>query len=268
MKLIAMAVYDTMENERTIYTATTLKSLSESVDWDKHRLIVIDNDSCTYTKELLASWKEHWPNNKMTIFSNYKNLGTARAINLAIAVRKKEESVIKIDNDVVINEYGWVERMEEVIQKLPNAGIVGLKRKDVGQHPNAEGFYKTSLHMLPHTPGEPWRVVEESTDIMGTCTMFSSKLLDDVGYMRQPGVYGFDDSIMSHVSIMAGYKNYFIPDIDIDHIDTGGTSYMEVKRLQADEAWGAFCKLIRDYKEGKIPLYYDGGFKSKTAGGL
>ena len=49
-----MAIYDTVENDRTKYTKRTLDNIfNGNVDFDKHRLIVIDNDSCKETKELL-----------------------------------------------------------------------------------------------------------------------------------------------------------------------------------------------------------------------
>ena len=38
--LIAMAVYDTVENKRTVMTERTLQSLAERVDWNKHRLVI------------------------------------------------------------------------------------------------------------------------------------------------------------------------------------------------------------------------------------
>ena len=60
-----------------------------------------------------------------------------------------------MDNDVLINNYGWVEEMELAI-KLGNYGILGLKRKDLMQSPNASNHWKTELKMLPHDKGDKW----------------------------------------------------------------------------------------------------------------
>ncbi|KKL70068.1 hypothetical protein LCGC14_2108670, partial [marine sediment metagenome] len=46
MALIGMAVHSTPENNRLQYTKRTLESLERTVDWDKHRLIIVDNNSC------------------------------------------------------------------------------------------------------------------------------------------------------------------------------------------------------------------------------
>ena len=78
MALIAMAVYDTEENNRTWMTDDTMLSLVQTVDLTKHRLFVIDNASCQATKDLLLSLQSIFP---FTIITNEVNVGTAKAIN-------------------------------------------------------------------------------------------------------------------------------------------------------------------------------------------
>lgn len=46
MALIAMAVYDTEENKRAKLTYRTVECLLKTVDFNKHRLFIIDNASC------------------------------------------------------------------------------------------------------------------------------------------------------------------------------------------------------------------------------
>lgn len=255
MSLIVMAVYDTDANQRTKYTKQTLMSLYKTVDFDKHRLIISDNGSCNETRALYENLKGLFP---YTVIYNGKNLGTAEGVNQGIRERKQEEFVIKIDNDVRVNEQGWIEKMEAVFKKEPKAGIVGLKRKDLAQTPNSDNpWYKTTLVMLPHEPGEKWIVVEKSEDIMGTCTMFSPHFLDTVGYMRQSGVYGFDDSIFSKISLMTGFNNYLMPTIDIDHIDTGENPYQKEKERISSEVWPKYHALLDGYRNKKIPIYYN-----------
>jgi len=58
MSMIAMAVHDTATNDRTKYTAETLESLQLTVDFKKHRLIVIDNASNPETKRILKHCKD------------------------------------------------------------------------------------------------------------------------------------------------------------------------------------------------------------------
>jgi GT2 family glycosyltransferase len=253
MALIAMAVHDTDENQRSKYTKATIESLIETVDLKKHKLYLVNNNSCEETRKILDSYC--WINTLLNIYviDNLENLGTAKAINQAWALKEPGEVLIKMDNDVVINNYGWVEDMETAM-RLGGYGIVGLKRKDLMQHPNAKDNWKTELKMLPHQKGEPWIVVEESEDIMGTVQMFNPSLINKMGGLMQAGVYGFDDTLACIRAKLLGYKLAFLPHIDIDHIDVGGDAYTEWKRKYAAEKTKEFYQIKQGLINGTIPI--------------
>ena len=248
MCLIAMAVHDTEENGRSKYTWQTLESLVETVDFNEHKIIVIDNNSCEETKNILKEYESF-----IKIITNTENIGTAKAINQAWAMRKPNETVIKMDNDVVVNNYGWVDDME-VAMNIGNYGILGLKRKDLMQSPTSESMWKTELKMLPHIKGEQWIIVEESEDIMGTVQMFHPSLIDKMGGLMQAGIYGFDDTLACIRAKLLGYKLAFLPHIDIDHIDKGGDAYTEWKRKYAGEKMNEFYKIKEGLINGTIPI--------------
>jgi GT2 family glycosyltransferase len=251
--MIAMAVYDTEENGRTKYTKETIESLIETVDLKKHKLYLVNNNSCEETRKILDSYC--WVNTLLNIYviDNLENIGTAKAINQAWALKQPGEVLIKMDNDVVINNYGWIEDMETAM-RLGGYGIVGLKRKDLMQSPNAKDNWKTELKMLPHQKGEPWIVVEESEDIMGTVQMFNPTLINKMGGLMQAGVYGFDDTLACIRAKLLGYKLAFLPHIDIDHIDIGGDAYTEWKRKYAAEKTKEFYQIKQGLINGTIPI--------------
>lgn len=251
--MIAMAVHDTEENGRTKYTKQTLESLIETVDLNLHTLFLVDNNSCEETKELLNKYCYINSLLKILVINNSENLGTAKAINQAWAKRQPNEVLIKMDNDVVINNYGWIEDMETAM-RLGGYGIVGLKRKDLMQSPNAKDNWKTQLKMLPHEKGEAWIVVEESEDIMGTVQMFNPSLINKMGGLMQAGVYGFDDTLACIRAKLLGYKLAFLPHIDIDHIDIGGDAYTEWKRKYAGEKMKEFYAIKEGLINRTIPI--------------
>jgi len=248
MALICMAVYDTEENGRSEYTERTIESLTKTVDWNKHRLIVVDNGSCQATKDILQDYKE-WIEfcRFTTIITLSQNVGTARGINFGMKLRKLGEAFLKIDNDVVINQSGWVDEMEEVIRRDPKIGIVGLKRKDV----NFDGTYIS----LPHKPGERWVTVETGGQIMGTCTMFNPLLIEKIGGFSDCSIYGFDDMLMDLRSSLAGFYNCYLPHIDINHIDRGDNPYTIEKQKIAKQAFPKYTQLYQSYIDGARPLY-------------
>ena len=249
MALISLAVWDTEENGRTEYTAKTLETLYLTVNTRKHRIIIVDNGSCEATQKLLNKAA------RIEVIRLHENIGTAKAVNKAWQLRKPNENCVKMDNDVVIHSRDWVEDMERAIKLGPAIGIVGLKRKDCWEEPSRTDFYKSSLEMLPHVAGEPWVVVERVNHVMGTCQMFNSALLDKIGYLYQPRLYGFDDALAAIRCQVAGFYSCFLPHIEIDHIDTGATAYQGWKEKHAGEDMAEYNRLKNGYLSGTIPVY-------------
>ena len=253
MSMIAMSVYSTEENKKDEYLEQTLDSLWKTVDFDHHRLILSVNGATEQTHDIIDNFgriihKVIW---------NETNLGTAKAINKAWKYRQGEEHCIKMDDDVVIWQSGWVELMEEAIRRDPNIGQVGLKRKDCWEHPDHENEdFRSKLINLPHIAGDKWIVVEQVKHVIGTCVMHNSKLLDEIGGLYQPGLYGYDDTLMSWRSHFAGYKNVFIPYIEIDHIDTGATKFQDWKHTHSGQHTADMITLVHEYAGGKS-LYYE-----------
>ena len=250
MSIICMAVYDTEENGRTEYTRETLHCLMQTVNMARHTIHVIDNASCKATKILLDEFKPF-----IQLQTLGQNIGTARAINKAWELREGQHA-IKMDNDVVIHLKGWADELEDVVNSQPDVGIVGLKRKDLAERPDSkEAHYRSSLSMTGGN-GKPWVVLEDVKHVMGTCQMYNSKLLDKIGFLHQPGIYGFDDSLAAIRCTKAGFRNCFLPHIDIDHIDTGASDYSQHKRELAGEGMAEFNRLREGYQNGTLDIYH------------
>jgi GT2 family glycosyltransferase len=151
--------------------------------------------------------------------------------------------------------------MEEAIDRDPTIGIIGLKRKDLAESPNSPiSFYVSELKMLPHQPGEKWIIVEDVHHVMGTCQMLAPALLEKVGFYFQKSLYGLDDSDISYRSKLSGFRNVFLPHIEIEHIDVGGDDYSNWKHQESSKVmhdYGIMCEM---YRNGERSLYYDGGF--------
>jgi GT2 family glycosyltransferase len=261
MALISMAVYDTEENKRTDLTARTLESLLSTVNWSKHRLVVIDNNSCEKTKHLLTSYLvANSFNRALSVIKNDKNVGTAKAVNQGLRLRQPGEFCIKMDNDVEFFKSGWVDEMEEVITRMPKIGILGLKRRDLTESVYAINTdQRTKLIEVPHEHGQRWFVFEQARMVMGTCTMFNPALLDRIGYMYQmDGLYGFDDSLMCVRAEVSGFVNGFHLGVDVDHIDPGTTDYQKWKERYAGDMLMKFAEAEQSYRSGVKAVFYDG----------
>lgn len=255
MALVIVVCYDTEENGRSEYTDKTLRSLMYSVDFEKrHRLAVVDNGSCQQTKDILRHYKNYIP--QMTLITLPDNLGTSKGLNEGIRLRKEHEHVCKCDNDVEIPKEGWLDELEEAIERDPEIGILGLKRKDLIQSPDHESEqYRSHFKMLNHIPGQRWITVEVTNDIMGTCTLFNWRLIDKIGGSAQPGLYGLEDCLYCLRSHLAGFYNAFLSHIEINHLDRGDNPYVQEKQRQAGEAWPIYHEWHKAYIDGTRPLY-------------
>ena len=258
--LIAIAVHDLKDSGRTELTDRTLQSLLETVNFNRHKLFIVDNASCEETHAIFKKFSHEFtqrfnPSN-LTIIWNEENYGTAKAINKAWLYRQPGQHCIKMDNDVVIHQKGWVDLMVECAERMPQLGQIGLKRKDCWEYPtHPDAGLRSQLFMLPHQPGEKWLVVEAVNHVIGTCVLHTSTLLDKVGYLYQPTVYGWDDVLMSHRSHLAGMWNVFIPSVEIDHIDPGGTSYQTWKEDSARKDHDEMKRVQQAYVDGTRPIY-------------
>jgi GT2 family glycosyltransferase len=249
-------------------TDKTLSSLFASVNWEKHRLIIVDNGSWIETTEIYEKWIQEfndlYDNNgklledRLQIIFIGENIGTARAINKAWELREPGEHCVKMDNDVVIHQEGWLDLLEEIVERDPSYGILGLKRKDCIETPwHKDDWYRSKLTMIPHKTGQRWILVEKVHHVMGTCQMFSSDCLDKIGFLYQMGgLYGFDDALASIRAQVAGFNTAHVPHIEIDHIDPGGDSYQDWKTRYSGQRMDLFHNYKRAYQQGNTPVYH------------
>lgn len=264
MALVAMATYDTPDNQRSGLTRRTLESLANTVDWGRHRLVVVDNGS-TDPATLAAlegmngddrAWCSGWWLPPGAVIRNAENRGTARAVNQAWQYRRSDEAALKCDNDFTVEQHGWLDMLEECVARDPTLGIVGLKRKDLEERPGHENpWYQSELLMLPHERGQRWLVVERVHHVMGTCQLYSPHLLAKIGFLYQSGKYALDDSDAAVRCKVAGFYSAFLCGVEIDHIDAGGTEHTEWKRQHAGEHFAAYQRTCAEYVAGTRPIY-------------
>ncbi len=259
MALLSMVVYDPPGESRHPLLAKCLDSLVRTVHLPtEHSLIVVSNGISDYTRGLIESYSELGLLDFMGAGQD-GNIGTARAQNRAWKAREPGQHVCKVDPDIVFHEAGWLDKLEQCIAREPQIGLIGLKRKDVAESPNnpVGQWSHSTLKMLPHEPGETWLVVELVHNLIGSVCLHSSALLDKVGYLWQPGSYGYDDSDMSSRSLLSGFLNCFYPHYNVDHLDSNNMEYVEWKQKYAGEHMEEFVRVKAEYERGERPLWRD-----------
>lgn len=258
MALISMAVYDTGTNNRAPLIKHTLESLLRTVDFNLHRAFLVINSSTEESAAHIGAFVRR--TGAETLFLP-ENIGTARAINLAWKTRLPGEHAVKMDDDVVVNDARWADKLEDAINRDQRLGIIGLKRKDLLESPTAaDPIWRSAFRALPHAPGQMCITVEVVNHVMGTCQMYSAALLDKIGYLYQPAKYGFDDSLSATRCRVAGFYNAFYCNVEIDHIDPGGNDYTQEKvdaTKSGTDNNTEYHRLKAGYENGTIGIYYD-----------
>jgi GT2 family glycosyltransferase len=252
--LIGMAVYSTEENKKDECLRRTLESLDRTVDFTKHKLMLSVNASTQETKEIL-----HYHRDIISkVFWNDTNLGTAEAINLVWKEREEGQHCVKADDDFIVEEVGWLDRMVRCIEREPNIGIIGLKRTDVWEHDRHEDpYYRSEFMHLPHEPGQEWLLIEKVRHVIGTCQLYNSAFLDKIGYLYQPSKYGYDDVLASWRAFKAGMITCFYPYTSIHHIDPGNTPYQDWKHRHSGEVTMEVIRIKDQYMSGERSIYYN-----------
>lgn len=253
--LLGMAVYSTEENKKDECLDMTLHSLfSQLYSRPEYKLRLSVN---AHTESTLRILDEHKFIIDEVIF-NSENIGTAEAINKVWKGRNPDTHCLKMDDDVVIYSANWLDLMVEAIEREPNIGIIGLKRKDCWENPTHNNMdYRSQLIMLPQEAGQKWLVVERCKHIIGTCQLYNSKLLEKIGYLYQPSLYGYDDVLASYRSHVAGFMNVHFPQIEIDHIDDGKTPYQGWKERHAGEQTRNVSNIVDQYLNRSKSIYYN-----------
>lgn len=243
--LIAIVTYNRLE-----MTKRTLEALFDTTDESLYDLYICDNASTDGTVEYLHGLQHPCLRDKLF---NHDNRGTARGVNACWVHRLPEQHAVKMDNDIVINTKGWLERCLSVFDVDTNRhiGLVGLKRKDCIERPDhPEPWYRSVLFDLPN--GER---VEECHHIMGSCQLYRNSALHKIGYLSQPRLYGFDDALASVRLHVAGFHTVFLQGIDIDHIDPGGTPYQEWKEKVAGEDMASYHRFVQAYQNHQRDVF-------------
>lgn len=281
--LIAMACHSTEENQRTPLSTRTILRLFEQLRSGLDCLYVILNgcDEASESEIIQAAKTigSGYGDHKLDVFTllSKRNIGTAAAINWAWSFRAHGQVICKMDDDVLVYDNNWIAKAEEAILismqrgTMPvtdmwankdglgsgrQLGILGLKRRDLAEHPNAAGKYRSTINYLPHVPGEHWIPVEfVQENVMGTVTVFNPNLIDKIGGLYQPGLYGYDDSDASLRAYLSGFARGFLVGVDIEHIDPGGSAYSKRKEGEAYRLQQEWHRLAQSYTNGTCSLY-------------
>jgi GT2 family glycosyltransferase len=256
-------------NRKEISTQT-IESYIETGPVVEADLHVVDNGSNDGMAEWLKDNQERLEKHNVFCHFNDSNIGTANAINMIWKERTPTQHCMKIDSDMLWPEKGWFNAMLEVFDYTENVGIVALKREDLWESPvHPDPFYRTKILEIARQDGTSFRI-EVAQHTLGSTWLVRSSLLNSIGALRQPGLYGFDDSLYCLRAKIAGYACAFVPDVPVIHNDKGeaggetNAKYTRWKLSSAGIDMQAFEKLRDAYQSGALDAYEPFGTEGRN----
>jgi len=178
------------------YTQKCIDTLFKTAVLFNIEVIVIDNDSDTETKELLASY-----GNKIKLITNAKNKSYSKANNQGAEIAKGKYFVF-LNNDVETMP-GWLDSLEELFESNSSVGIQGAKLlypNDTIQHAGiVYGQLSLGLNLHYHiylTAQSDAHHVSYSREyqmVTGALLSIRSELFNEIGGFDEGYFFGYED---------------------------------------------------------------------------
>lgn len=252
---IAMVTYN-----RLYFTQLAVQAVLELTS-HPYLLTVVDNNSQDGTREFLLELKRRQRIHNLFLLE--KNLGVAKAANIAWLSAPSCPYYLKLDNDVILQKKNWLGPMVAMIDRVKDAGVAAYNFERA----------RFPLHGRP-----PFRYqLKKEGNLGGACFLVPERTRNLLGYWCEDyGLYGEEDADYCDRVRCAGLKNIYMednqtgihhPTLDKD-FETGVPSEKNEASLTEGEYrnWkenlrkdnisdDRYAKNSIDYKAGKKSLY-------------
>ncbi|MCR5545521.1 MAG: glycosyltransferase [Lachnospiraceae bacterium] len=209
------------------YTKQTLDSLFEKTTYDNYEVVVVDNASTDGTKEYLRSL------DNITLYENEENLGFVRGNNVAID-KIKDGDIVLLNNDMIIIQEDWLDKMQETAYSADDIGVVGCRLI------NEEGmFLHAGTVIYPETywgqqvgGGQDdvgqYQYDRDVQGIVFACAYIKREVLDKVGGLNEKFFSYFEDTDYCLQVKDAGYRIVNCGEATMIHYQNVSTSINDV----------------------------------------
>lgn len=188
----------------------------------KNYTIVIPDD-CS-TDNSLEYLKKNYP--YVSIIKNNVNGGYAKNTNSGIrfAIKKFDpDYVVQYNDDVIIKDKRWLDKLVEIAEKESDVGLVGCKLI----YPNGRiQSTEYNVRSVPRYIGrsEPdngqYDYIRETSGVNAALVLMRRKLIDKIGILDENYYMGFDDADYMIRAKQAGYKIIYDGKLEVTHLES------------------------------------------------
>lgn len=257
---IGMVTYNRLEFTRQSIQSVISKTAFPFV------LTVVDNNSTDGTVEYLKALKEKGIIKNLVLLN--KNVGIAKASNLAWHLEPRAGFYLKLDNDIVIQKHNWLKNMVDVLIHVPEIGIIGYN-------------FEPKSH--PRVMVKGYKLRQKNT-LGGACVLIPKSTEKRLGYWCEAyGPYGEEDADYSYRNRLSGFQSFYMEDENIGlHLPAGKAAHIDKNSYAAADGkeeieqkqyrqWkdqcrrnnvhgGRYPQNKNAYKTGQKPLFIESDF--------
>lgn len=250
---------------RLDFTKAALTSLFKHTCFP-HVITVVDNGSTDGTPAYLTELHRQGFITNLILLP--ENVGVAKASNLAWSLVPDADYYLKLDNDIVIQKPGWLEKMVDAIDTIPELGAVAYNFEPVG-------YPLCQMHGLGVRP--------KNGNVNGACVLIPKRTHQLLGFWcEEYGLYGEEDADYGRRIQFQGLQNAYLEDEYIGvHLPAGRAAVIDERTLLARDGieenihgdyrafkdscrkhnvHGLFYQRIQGYQSGRVPLFCDSNF--------
>lgn len=213
---------------RLDFTKLTIESLKKATGYP-FILTVIDNNSKDGTVEYLKELKNENFIKHLVLLK--ENLGVAKAANLGWKL-ENTDYYIKFDNDVTFENPNWLAPMVEIIDNVPEIGILAYKFEQQAFPLKTFGKYQIQ-HKVNGAIG-------------GACVLIPRRTHEKLGYWREDyQKYGEEDADFSFRAYYDGFVLGYMKDNLGVHLPENFGYEAEVEAKEQNyRAWKDVCNTV------------------------
>ncbi len=208
------------------YTKKCLNSLKPTLDEDT-KVYVVDNGSEDGTVEYLR--RLDW----IQLIVNEKNLGFVRGNNVAIE-QITDGDIILMNNDIIIDQEDWLEKLEKCAYSSDKTGIVGCRLKnEKGEFLHAGTFIMPETYWGQQIGGGQKDIGQYAYDrdvqgVVFAVAYIKRAVIDKIGGLNTKFFSYFEDTDYCLQARQNGFSVVCCGDVTLIHYQNVSTNYNEV----------------------------------------
>lgn len=218
------------------YTKRCLQTLFAETTYPEYEIVVVDNGSTDGTIEWLRSQE------RVSVVENGRNLGFTAGVNIGLEHVDPTADVITLNNDIVITQGDWIERLQETAYQAPQVGIVGCRLVEPDGHLNHAGSYMPPFSLQgEQLAGRELDVGQYTARRKVQCTVAAvmyvkREVIDKIGGLHKEYFSYYEDTDYCLEATKAGYEIWYAGDVNLLHHHNTSTKVNKV------DFWGMYLE--------------------------